>query len=191
MIQLRVSDLKQFVYCPRVVFYNYVMPVEKVPTFKMEYGKIAEDKIDRLEHRRKLKKYGLSGGEREFHINLYSPKYELSGKIDMLIKTAGSYYPVDFKYTTSLPHKNHIYQLLGYALMLEDIYKCKVSRGFVYIIPKENAVFFDLTDDLKSKAKNLLGEIRDMIASQQMPSPASSRNKCEDCEYRNFCGDVF
>ncbi|MBI3592742.1 MAG: CRISPR-associated protein Cas4 [Nitrospirae bacterium] len=191
MIQLRVGDLKQFVYCPRVVFYNYVMPVEKVPTFKMEHGKIAEDKIDRLEHRRKLKKYCLSGGKREFHLNLYSPKYELSGKIDLLIKAAGSYYPVDFKYTTSQPHKNHIYQLLGYALILEDIYKCKVGKGFVYIIPKEDAVAFDLTDYLKDKTKDMLNEIRDMIASQQMSSPASSRNKCTDCEYRNFCGDIF
>lgn len=188
---MRISDLKQFVYCPRVVFYNYVMPVEKVTTFKMEHGKIAEDKIERLEHRRKLKKYGLSEGKREFHKHLYSKNLELSGAIDLLIKTADSYYPIDFKYTTSQPHKNHLYQLLGYALILEDIYKYKISRGFVYIIPKEDAVFFDLTDDLKSKAKILLSEMRDMIASQQMPSPASSKNKCTDCEYRNFCGDVF
>lgn len=191
MTQLRVSDLKQFVYCPRVVFYNYVMPVEKKTTFKMEHGKIAENRIDILENRRKLKKYGLSNGKREFHKQLYSGKYGLSGKIDLLIKTAEHYYPVDFKYTTSNPHKNHLYQLLGYAIILEDIYRCRVDKGFVYLIPKEDAVVFDLSDDLKDDTKNLLSEMRNMIHCQQIPPPVNSPTKCLDCEYRNFCGDVL
>lgn len=191
MIQLRVSDLKQFVYCPRVVFYNYVMPVEKKTTFKMEYGKIAEDEIDRLENRRKLKRYGLSGGKREFHKQLYSDKYGLSGKIDLLIKTADSYYPVDFKHTTSNLHKNHLYQLLGYAIILEDAYNCNVDKGFVYLIPKEGAVVFDLTGELKEETKNMLDNIRNMIHCQQIPPPVKLQAKCLDCEYHNFCGDVL
>ncbi|MBI5048822.1 MAG: CRISPR-associated protein Cas4 [Deltaproteobacteria bacterium] len=191
MIQIRVSDIKQFVYCQRVVFYNYVMPVDKKTTFKMEYGKIAEDKIDRLENRRKLKEYGLSSGTREFHKQLYSEKYGLSGKVDLLIKTDAAYYPVDFKYTTSQPHKNHLYQLLGYAIILEDIYDYVIRKGFVYLIPEEDAVVFDLSDDLKDETKNLLSEIRKMIHYQQIPPPVKSQAKCLDCEYRNFCGDVF
>ena len=191
MIHLRVSDLKQFVYCQRVVFYNYVMPVEKKATFKMEYGKIAEDKIDRLENRRKLKEYGLSSGTREFHKQLYSEKYGLSGKVDLLIKTDAAYYPVDFKYTTSQPHKNHLYQLSGYSIILEDIYNCNVDKGFVYLIPEEDAVVFDLNTDLKNETKNMLDDIRKMIHYQQIPPPAKSQAKCLDCEYRNFCGDVL
>ncbi|OGP48940.1 MAG: CRISPR-associated protein Cas4 [Deltaproteobacteria bacterium GWF2_42_12] len=191
MIHLRVSDLKQFVYCQRVVFYNYVMPVEKKATFKMEYGKIAEDKIDRLENRRKLKEYGLSSGTREFHKQLYSERYALSGKVDLLIKTKDSYYPVDFKYTTSQPHKNHLYQLLGYAIILEDVYNRNVDKGFVYLIPKEDAVVFDLTGKVKEETKNLLDDIRKMIHCQQIPPPVNSPAKCLDCEYRNFCGDVL
>lgn len=191
MIQLRVSDLKQFVYCPRIVFYNYVMPVEKKTTFKMEYGKIAEDKIDRLESRRKLKRYGLSGGKREFHKQVYSKKYGLSGKVDLLIETASSCYPVDFKYTISQPRKNHLYQLLGYAVILEDTHNCNVDKGFVYLIPKEDAVVFDLSSELKEETKKLIDEIRQMIYCQQTPPPVKERVKCLDCEYRNFCGDIF
>lgn len=191
MIQLRVSDIKQFVYCPRVVFYNYVMPIGKVATFKMEYGKIAEDKINLLENRRKLKKYGLLIGKREFHKPIYSPKYGLAGKIDLLIKTNDAYYPVDFKYTASQPYENHLYQLLGYAIILEDVYNCAVQRGFIYLIPKEDAIAFDLTNDLKAKIKNTLEEIRIMILSQQIPPPIKSKAKCCDCEYRNFCSDIL
>ncbi len=157
----------------------------------MEHGKTAEDAIDRLEHRRKLKGYGISEGKRYFHVRVTSENVGLSGKLDLLIRTEDSFYPVDFKYTTSQPHKNHIYQLLGYALILEDVYKCRVRKGFVYLIPKEDAVVFNLTDNLKKEARSLLEEMRKMISDQQIPPPVKSKNKCIDCEYHNFCGDVF
>ncbi|MEW6108219.1 MAG: CRISPR-associated protein Cas4 [Nitrospirota bacterium] len=99
--------------------------------------------------------------------------------------------PVDFKYSTSNPHKNHLYQLLGYAIILEDLFNCTVNKGFVYLIPNEDAFIFDLSNDLKLETKEIIQKIRQMISSQQMPQPAELKNKCLDCEYRNFCGDIF
>jgi CRISPR-associated exonuclease Cas4 len=87
--------------------------------------------------------------------------------------------------------KNHLYQLLGYAIILEDIYNCIVKKGFVYLIPKEDAVVFDLTNELKEETQNMLDDIRKMIHFQQIPHPVDSPAKCLDCEYRNFCGDIF
>lgn len=54
MTFLRVNDIKQYFYCPRIVFYQYSMPVNKKTTWKIEQGKIEEDRIDKLEKRRKL-----------------------------------------------------------------------------------------------------------------------------------------
>jgi len=51
-LPLRVGDLKQWAYCPRIVFFGYVMPVDKKSTFKMRQGNEAEEAIDRLEKRR-------------------------------------------------------------------------------------------------------------------------------------------
>ena len=64
MIPIRVNDIKQYAYCPRVVFYQYCMPVNKKATWKMEQGKIAEAEIDELEKRRKLREYRLAEGRR-------------------------------------------------------------------------------------------------------------------------------
>lgn len=199
LVPLKVSDLKQYVYCPRVVYYQYLMPVEKKTTFKMEYGKIEEAKIDKLENRRKLKKYGLSEGRRSFHESVRSSLLGLSGKLDLLIQTSAcaiadreeEYFPVDFKFTQGRPHKNHIYQLCGYALILDELYKTEVKKGFVYLIPQEDAVAFDLDYSLKIETLKMLDEIRNMIIMDKMPPVVENRNKCDDCEYRNFCGDVF
>ena len=65
MIALRVNDIKQYAYCPRVVFYQYCMPVNKKTTWKMEQGKIAETRIDELEKRRKLREYRLAEGTKK------------------------------------------------------------------------------------------------------------------------------
>jgi CRISPR-associated exonuclease Cas4 len=191
MISLRVNDIKQYGYCPRVVFYHYSMPVEKKATWKMEQGKIEEAEIDRLERRRKLGGYRLMEGERRFHFRLSSARLGLGGKLDLLIDSPEGLFPVDFKWTTGRPHKNHIFQLCAYALLLEDHFQQVVTKGFVYLIPFSDAVVFDLTRDLKDQTRTMLSEIRRMIEVEEMPPATPVRNRCTDCEYRNFCGDIF
>lgn len=60
MIPLRVNDLKQYIYCPRIVFYNYILPVAIEETYKMKKGKVEQERIERLESCRKFRKYGLA-----------------------------------------------------------------------------------------------------------------------------------
>jgi CRISPR-associated exonuclease Cas4 len=191
MISIRVNDIKQYFYCPRIVFYQYSMPVDKKPTRKMELGKVEEERIDSLEKRRKLSTYRLADGERRFHVWLTSERLGLTGKLDLLIDSPEGLFPVDFKLTTGNPHRNHIFQLCGYALLVEDCYQREVNKGFVYLIPNDDAVVFDLTKELKSQTLEVLKEIRSMIEQERMPGPTPVRNRCVDCEYRNFCADIF
>jgi CRISPR-associated exonuclease Cas4 len=191
MISLRVNDIKQFAYCPRVVFYQYAMPVDKKATWKMEQGKIEETETDRLEKRRKLSGYRLIEGERRFHFWVTSTRLGLAGKLDLLIDSPEGLFPVDFKWTTGRPYRNHVFQLCAYALLLEDYFQQPVTKGFVYLIPANDAVVFELTPDLKEQTRTMLSEIRQMIEKEEIPPPTPVRNRCTDCEYRNFCGDIF
>lgn len=191
MIDLRVTDLKQFSYCKRIVFYQYVMPVEKKATFKMQEGKRVEAVIDRLEKRRSLRGYRLAEGLRHFHLWLRSEELGLSGKLDLLIESPRGFFPVDFKYTSGRPQKNHRYQLCGYALLVEETYKQTVTHGFIYLIPQEEVVILDLTQEHKDEALRMLEEMREMIHKEQMPEPTPVRSRCAECEYRNYCGDIF
>lgn len=191
MIPLRVNDLKQFAYCPRIVFYNYVMPVDRKPTFKMEHGKSAEEVIDKLESRRTLKEYGLDQGKRYFHHSIFSEKLGLSGKIDLLIECPAGIFPVDFKFTAGGVRKNHIAQLAGYALILEDVYQRSVDKGFVFLIPEEKVEGIDLTDPVKTDALAMIETIRASIIQELLPDPTPWRSRCVDCEFRNYCRDVL
>jgi CRISPR-associated exonuclease Cas4 len=191
MIDLRVNDLKQFSYCQRIVFYQYVMPVEKKATFKMEEGKRAEEIIDKLEQRRSLRKYRLAEGKRLFHVWLRSERLGLAGKLDLLIESQRGLFPIDFKYTSGRVQKNHVYQLCGYALLVEENYQQPVTLGFIYLIPQDEVVVVDLSQERKEETLRMLEEMRTMIETEKMPEPTPVRSRCAECEFRNYCGDIF
>lgn len=191
LVPLRVNDLKQYEYCPRIVFYNTVMPVDRKVTVKMERGKEEELRLDTLEKRRNLRRYQLDSGQRHFHVWLDSAALGLSGKLDLLIVSPKGYFPVDFKYTRGRPHRNHIFQLAGYGLLVEENFRTQVEAGFIYLVPTQEVVTIELNERLREKTFYMLGEIRLMIREGILPAPTPVRARCEDCEFRNYCGDIF
>jgi CRISPR-associated exonuclease Cas4 len=188
---LRVNDLKQFAYCPRIVFYQHVMPVDRKATFKMEHGKAVEARIAQLEQRRTLHRYGLGDGSRRFQLWLNSERLGLSGRLDLLIQTAREAVPVDFKDTNAPVQRNHHLQLCAYALLVEDALSVPVRRAFIYRVPQDDAVELAMTPELRARTLRDLDAIRTMIADERTPEATEVRARCEDCEYRNYCGDVF
>jgi CRISPR-associated exonuclease Cas4 len=191
LFPLRVNDLKQFEYCPRIVFYNTVMPVERKSTVKMERGKEIELKLDALEARRTLRRYRLAEGQRRYHVWLSSDRLGLSGRLDLLIVARDGCYPVDFKHTRDRPHRNHVLQVGGYALLVEEVMQKPVPAAFIYIAPRNQLVRVVVTEGLKGLVRKRLDQIREMIREQFLPEPTPVRARCEECEFRNYCGDVF
>lgn len=191
LIPLRVNDLKQWEYCPRIVFYNTVMPVARKSTIKMERGKQVEVTLDALEARRTLRRYHLAQGERRFNASLSSLRLGLSGKLDLLITTPEACYPVDFKYTRDRPRRNHVLQLGAYALLAEDTFDKPTPAAFIYITPTNQVIRITITEGLKDLVRRRLTEIRLMIRDAILPGPTPVRARCQECEFRNYCGDIF
>jgi len=189
-LPLTVSDVKQFFFCPRVVFYTYCLRVKRPTTYKMKEGTLEHEELEEKEGRRSLKAYGLSGGERQFNISLYSERLALSGKLDMAILTPTEIIPVDFKNTSGQIGLNHKYQLTGYALLVEDLWQKPVRRGFIYLAPQKRAEEIIITDNMRLFFKQTLFKIRDMVDKEILPQPVRRQSHCTDCEFHNFCNDV-
>lgn len=189
MIDLKVSDIKQFLYCPRIVYFTYVCPVDKKTTHKMNHGKEEHLELERLEKRRTFRRYRLENGERKFHTRLYSPRLRLEGMLDMHIVTGTEIVPVEFKYSSQTPALNHKYQLVAYAMLLEDNYHKPVRQGFLYFIPGNRIYPVAVTPNSRKFVKETLAKIQEMIVSERFPRPPYDKGKCTDCEYRNYCRD--
>lgn len=188
--KIRASDVKQFVYCPRIIYYNYVVPVERKTTFKMEYGKEEHVRLDRLEQRRTLKRYRLDEGERRFRLRLSSERLSLEGMLDMLIISPGGYFPVEFKFTESDPGLNHKYQLAAYTLLVEDVFGVPVRTGFLYLVPGKRIYPVDITPNVRRHLFKIMGGIREIVLKGVMPAKNRIPGRCNDCEFRQYCGDI-
>ena len=190
-LRLRVTDIKQFMYCPRVVYFTYLMPVEKKTTRKMEYGKDEHIELTRLERRRTFRAYGLTDeAERIFRVPLYSDRLELSGILDMLLVQGQMRYPVEFKHTRQAPALNHKYQLTAYAMLIEDMTDRPVRSGFIYISKDKTAYPIEFTQNMRDFVRHILGSVRKMISEERLPTRTRQKKRCIDCEFRLFCNDI-
>jgi CRISPR-associated exonuclease Cas4 len=188
---INVTDIKQYAYCPRIIYFTYCLPVEKKRSFKMELGNKVHEIVIELEKRRKLKRYGLSEGKRKYNLWLKSGDLGISGKLDMLICTPAEYFPVDFKNSSGNPGKNYLYQLGAYGLLVEENFLCKVKCGFIYLIPQKDCRIVEFDENFKLNVKQAIFEITELIRKETMPNPTKTRSKCYDCEYKNYCNDIW
>jgi len=191
MVHYTVSDIKQFFYCPRIIYYTYCLPVEKKITHKMERGAEEHKIISVLETRRTLKRYQLNDGERRFGVNLFSETLGLSGILDALVISPAGYFPVEFKYTSKGVTLNHKCQIAAYALLVEEQFQTNVSQGFLFSVPDEKINTVTISAPLRAKIQGALESIREIIQKELLPLPPKNKGKCIDCEYRNYCQDVI
>src|SRR5690242_657409 len=102
---LEVTDLKQWRYCPRIVWYHHCLPQIRPVTSLMRQGIEAHQDEAAREERRSLRAYGLTVGERAFDLRLLSAHLGLRGRLDLAIATPDRVTPgatgmvVEYKYS--------------------------------------------------------------------------------------------
>jgi CRISPR-associated exonuclease Cas4 len=190
-ILLNVGDLKQWVYCPRVVFYHRFAPNAGVPTAKMQIALKAQEQVEPLESRRSLKPYGLDAATRIFGPWLSSPDLGIQGKPDLILESSDRIAVVDFKLTAGEATPNLQIQLAAYSLIAEQVYQKPASVGFIYRIPDSAVLPVPISLELRQSVLDTASAIRAMISSESLPDPTDFRKRCEDCEFANFCADIW
>ena len=190
-----VTDMKQYTYCPRIVFYTYCLPLLRPTTYKMEAGIAAHERAEKRERRRTLAAYGLEEGKRHFDVEVASQPLGLRGKVDMVIEVGEGeereWIPVDYKQSTRRTGQHIRRQLAAYGLMVEETWGGVARRGFVYSLVTKKAEEIVLTGRLRREVQAVVAAMREMVEREAMPGPPRSRRPCVNCEFRRFCNDVL
>ncbi|MBN1148567.1 MAG: CRISPR-associated protein Cas4 [Anaerolineales bacterium] len=196
----RVTDLKQWVYCPRILYYALCLPDVRPVTYKMKAGVEAGQAEAQREGRRSLRAYGLSQGRRQFDLRVSSERLGMRGVVDMVVwvdvpigpkNAAGlEVVPVDYKLSRT-PGEHFKLQLAAYAVMLEESSGGVARQGFLYMIPLRRAQAVRLDGRLRKQLFKALDEMHRMLAGEWMPDPTPRRGRCVSCEFRRFCNDVL
>jgi CRISPR-associated exonuclease Cas4 len=192
-----VTDLKQYAYCPRIVFYTYCLPLIRPVTGKMEEGRSAHREARDRERRRTLRIYGLERATRHFDVWVVSEELGLSGRIDLVLEVTPEssgvfreWIPVDYKQTgrRAGPHLRR--QLAAYGMMLEETWGGVARRGLIYSLLTRRVEEIPLTPALRWEVRETVAAMREMVERERIPDPPPSRRPCAVCEFRRFCNDV-
>lgn len=184
-----ITDLKQYIYCPRIFYYHACLPRIRPVTYKMKAGIEAHEDERRKAARRSLSMYDSLSGTRRFDVSVQSTTLGLTGQIDEVVETETELIPVDYKQARKDGYHFKL-QLTAYAMLLEETTHKPTKRGFLYLILTRKAVEVPITAKLRREVKRALVEMRLIAEREAMPPPTDWRQRCADCEFRRFCNDV-
>lgn len=190
---VRVVDLKHYLYCPRIVYFDRVLAVSMQ---RSSHHMSSLDEHERLEELDKRRKGGLfyssdlANASKRFKVHLFSDRLKLEGVLDCLLILGEEMIPVDYKRMKSLkgrPWLDHKVQLTAYSLLLEDVFNTVVKRGYVYYVPEEKVLEVVFTNSMKSYVRRVVSYVEEVVREEQLPPVRVGLSKCLGCGYYWIC----
>lgn len=173
---VNVSDINQFLYCPRRFYY-----IAYFDTIEMNYFL----KDGQLKHWNQSRR---GGWIRELYLK--SKRLGLHGKIDILetknIRDFGCVLtPIERKHGSSYYDNDEI-QLAAYCMLLEDYLEEPVQMGYLYLFGTNERYAITITDWHREKVFEITEAIRNMNLDS-IPDFADNPNKCKNCSVVQYC----
>jgi len=191
---ISVTDIKHYLYCPRLVYFEKVMHCRPMLGSQQEASKTAHQELERREKRRKAAIFyspELEDAEKIFRVQLESARLKLRGNLDLLIRSGSEYIPVDYKEMASDRGKlwlDHKYQLTAYALLVEETYKTTVKRGMVNYVNEDLVVTSQISDGMKRYVQRIIERIHRVVLEQGLPAFTVPTVRCHGgCGYLWIC----
>lgn len=181
-IEVMISAIEHYSYCPRQCALIHVEQSysENVYTIR---GNIAHERVDS----------GVENVEQGVRskrdVPLWSHRYRLRGKADMVeFRTEGAC-PVEYKVGKrhKQPGDNHAdLQLCAQALCLEEMLGQSVPRGAIYYhsTHRRQEIVFDA--NLRNRTIAVIENIREQLRVQQLPD-APNDERCRNCSLWSLC----
>lgn len=181
--KLEVSDVVQFLYCPKKLYFIKLAGFRIIRP-KMEEGRrVQEGVAKKLEKTAEKMK-----GKLITNLWLESEVLGLTGNLDALILTEKEILPIDIKFSkfNSISYAWKM-QLTAYAILAEENFDKRVDKAFIYLVSeKETLKEVNISLEDKKALIGLLERIRELLESEKYPMATKSK-KCGYCEVEKFC----
>ncbi|MCC6858027.1 MAG: CRISPR-associated endonuclease Cas1 [Bryobacterales bacterium] len=184
--------VNEFVYCPRLFFYEFVEDLFR-PSVDTEEGKVLHKRVDREGGRLPPPE---EIGEERIHsrsITLSSDRYRLIAGMDLLEVEDGAVTPVDYKHgrprETSagleLWPTDRIQLAVQGLVLRENGYRCE--EGLVFYAKTRQRVRVVFDGPLMEETLQVVAEAWRTAASGVLPPPLSDSPKCTGCSLAPIC----
>lgn len=178
------EEIRQYVYCNRIIYFRHVLNAPMKNTYKMEYGMKKHEKLQELAENNK------NAPQKYFNIYLTDPDSGLVGLIDYFEFDGNEAYPVEIK-TGKEPYDkmdiSHKMQVTAQTILIEKNFNFLVKKVKIFYTKSEKIVEYPISIKDKLKVLEILDKIFKLLDSESIPVPTEHRGKCVDCECRNYC----
>ena len=183
-----VNLIRQWCYCPRVVYYRELTGMKTNYPPWVKQGEEFHKSEEKLWQRRNLSRFHLESGEKHYSMYLRDEEIGLHGIVDMAVETHTAVFAVEFKLSASNKKRGDILQLSAYAILLQKKFAKPSPNGF--LVGKGKVLHsIDITEELQNGVFVIADRIRKMLLRGTKPDSSATIQQCCNCEYINYCND--
>ncbi len=183
-----VNLIRQWCYCPRVVYYMELTNVDFHRPSWVQQGQDFHQLEAKLWNRRSLSRFELKEGKIYHNLVLENKALLLHGIVDMAIETNNAVYAVEFKITVNNKKRGDQLQLVAYSMLLEKHFNKPSPVGF--LIGKGKALYEIKTSmERRDDVLRIRDNIQKTLTCGRKPETSATILQCCNCEYINFCND--
>ena len=183
--------VNEFVYCPRLYFYEWVEGVFKESADTVE-GKFQHRRVDGGSG--KMPEPAETGSDLQCRsVTLSSERMRVIAKMDLLEVEDGAVTPVDYKHGAPREGKNGLelwpadrVQLAVQGLILRDN-GYRSEEGIVYYVKTRQRVRVQFDAALMEETENTIRQAWLLAGSGSIPAPLEDSPKCPGCSLVGIC----
>lgn len=188
-----VTWIKQYHFCPRIVYFLGVLGYDERITESMVEGREAHG----VEDRRGAKRRTLGGGRGErvkarwSSLHIASERLGIEGVVDEVVETERGLAVVEVKWARAprRPPAGHVYQAAAYAMLAEEAIGRPVTRAVIRYALDGRSFEIPVTDAVRRHVLWTVSRIRSIVEGERLPRAKQSR-KCAGCGFAKVCGEI-
>lgn len=181
---LSIYNISEYLYCQKSCFYKI-----------FHFEEDQEDNIDMIKGRNQHElvhsdsiRYKNNNIKQITNLSVFSHKYNIVGKLDLLEINNNQYYPIEYKKGKYRDFVNHKIQLCLQVLCLEEMYNTNIDFAYIFFIEEHRRYKIDINNNLRTLTINAIYEIKNKLI-QNNPSLFLKNNNelCEKCSFYQTC----
>ena len=176
---LPISAVQHYSYCPRQAALIHLDQVWDENLYTLR-GRFVHETVDEPGGE-------ISGTIRvERSLPLWSRRWGLVGKADVVEFHGVIPYPVDYKHGPRRPREHDDLQVCAQAVCLEEMTGQAVPRGVIFHASSGRRREVECGEELRRRLKKVIAELRQALNRETLP-PAPNDKRCRQCSLNFSC----
>ena len=176
-----ISSLNEYVFCPRRFGLQQVEGLWRDNEHTI-LGTLLHENVDDAGYEYEADK----DVKLVFALPLYSDRYGLTGRADVIEWHGSQPIPVEYKKGKRRQYENDDVQVCAQALCLEDMFGVIVTEGFVYHATSKRRRSVTINERLRTETIDTITRARTLLQTGTIPS-ATYSPRCLECSLYPLC----